>query len=303
MFEDIECLYEDILYATEDTDCIFENLKNIKDPTICIGVGGSKVVAKFAEKVLAKKNKIIAITMEPHSFRHFDANLFKNIILASHSGKNYGIKTSLENNLNKYLLSTKELPNKDEILLKYNMIERKSFISISDTIIPMAILLKYYLGSKYHKTLTKIFANIDSSIILKGEENINIFTGIDTETASTFLESTLIESGLNVPIINYKYDYCHGRSTINKHHNNESIILGYSNTDLDKKLKGVLLTTTKKVLVLKKISQDDIINDFYLTCACVYLCANIAKSKKVNLKKIEYDRDAVHELYYFKGSM
>ena len=103
MLEDIKYLYDDIIYATMNCEEVIDKLKGIKGPTISVGVGGSKVVAKYAEKVLAKKNKIIATTMEPHSFLHFDYSLYANVFLSSHSGKNYGIKVCLDNNLNKYL--------------------------------------------------------------------------------------------------------------------------------------------------------------------------------------------------------
>ncbi len=303
MFNDIEALYDDIIYATKNNLELFANLKKIKGATICVGVGGSKVVAKFAEKILAKKNKIIAITLEPGSLTHFNKDLYENIFISSHSGKNYGVKVCLNNNLKQYLFSTRKTPIKDEVLLTYDMIERQSFISLSDTIIPMAILLKFYLGKRFNKTIDKILKMLDKEIFLEANFPINIFTDVSSETSSTFLESTLIESGLNTPVINYKYDYCHGRSTINKSHDKEAIILGFSNTDLDKTLLKVLSKTTKKVLILKDISSDEIINDFYFTIASVYLTANIAKSKKINLKTINYDREAVHELYYFKGSM
>lgn len=303
MFEDIKNLYDDILSATSACDECLNTLKSISGSTICVGVGGSKVVAKYAEKVLAKKNKMIAITMEPHSFTHYDYSLYENIFIVSHSGKNYGVKACLDNTLNRYLLSTRKSNIKDETIINYEMPNRHSFISISDTIIPMAILLKYYLGNKFNRTLDKVFASIDKTISLENTNNINVYTGFDSEAASFFLESTLIESGLNIPIINYKYDYCHGRSTINKKHNNEAIFLGYANTELDKTLLRVLNKSMQKIIVLKKISKDDIINDFYFTLASVYLTANLAKNKKIDLKKIDYDHDLVKELYYFKGSM
>lgn len=303
MFEDIKNLYDDIIYATKNIDEKLDIFKSINGATICIGVGGSKVVAKYAEKVLAKKNKLIAITMEPHSFLHYDYSLYENIFIVSHSGKNYGVKACLDNNLNSYLLSTRKSNIKDENIINYDMPNRHSFISISDTIIPMAILLKYYLGNKFSKTLDKIFASIDKTLSLENSTNINIYTGFDSEAASFFLESTLIESGLNTPIVNYKYDYCHGRSTINKNHDKEAILLGYDKTDLDKTLLNVLNKSMKRIVVLKKISQDDIINDFYFTLSSVYITANLAKNKHIDLKKIDYDRESVKELYYFKGSM
>lgn len=309
MVEDINNLYDDIIYATRDNEGLTHELASIKGPTICVGAGGSKVVAKYAQKVLTKKNKLIATTMDAHSFRHFDKSRYENVFIISHSGKNFGVKACLDNNLNKYLLSTRKTLIDGTNLLNYDMIDRKSFISLSDTLIPMAILLKYYLGKRFLNTLDKIFRNARKIIddidieVLSKIDNYNIFTGVDTETTSYFLESTFIESGLNVPIINYKYDYCHGRSTTNKSHNNGAIYLGYAGTDLDKTLKRVLDKTMSEVIILKNISNLDIINDFYFTLVSMYLSVKLAEKKNINLKDIEYDHDAVHELYYFKGSM
>ena len=62
-----------------------------------------------------------------------------------------------------------------------------------------------------------------------------IFSGIDTKTTSTYLESTMAEAGLGLPIVHDKYGYCHGRSTLSINYNNIAIYLN-RDTELDKLL-------------------------------------------------------------------
>lgn len=56
-------------------------------------------------------------------------------------------------------------------------------------------------------------------------------------------------------------------------------------------------------LIMESYFEDPIINDYYLTLQSMVLLMNIARAKKINLRSIKYDKEAVRNLYYFKGSM
>lgn len=285
-------------------DEIFNNLKNIKEPTLIIGSGGSRVVAEFASRVLSKKNKILTRVLDARDLHYEDLELYDNIFIISYSGSNYGVKASFIDNKNIYLLSKRKTKIKDETLLHYEMEEHDSFISLESTIIPMTILLEYYLEDNYSDYITKILEELDEDLSFDfSGDYINIFSGIDSSVTETFLESTCVESGLIIPLIHRKYDYCHGRSTINKNHSSVSIYLSDNGSDLDNTLKDVLNDTMSRNLILKQVFEDSVVNDYYLCLQCMYLLLNIAKSKNIDLRKIKYDRDAVKKLYYFKGSM
>lgn len=304
MNEYINSLEENIMESTKNIDDIIASLKGIKGNLLSVGTGGSRVVAEYASKVLSKKNKLLAKTIDPRDLEYIDKSLFKTIFISSYSGSNYGVKNSLENDLDKYLLTNRKTSISDEKILHYEMPKEHSFISLSATIVPMAILLKYYLDVDFAKTIKNIFSSIDEGVLLPfNGEYINIFSGVDTCASESFIESTLTESGIAVPLIHEKYSYCHGRTTINKDKTHSAIYIGYKGTDLDIALKEVLEEQMDNLCILEDKYNDNIINDFYLTIQSIYLLRNIAESKNIDLSEIDYDKSAVKKLYYFQGSM
>lgn len=302
--ESLKNLYNEIIESTRDIENVMLKLKNISGNTIIIGTGGSKVVATFASMVLESKNNLITRIVDARDFTLLDKSKYSNVFISSYSGSNFGVKNSLICNLNKYLLTTRKTKIMDEEILNYNMKCEHSFISLKSTIIPMSILLKYYLGDQFESVLKEIFKCIRRNLNLDIKDNyINIFSGIDTKVAEVFLESSLTESGLAIPLIHEKYSYCHGRSTINKNHSSSTIYLGYKQTDLDDKLLAAIDISSPSKCILNNEFDDLIVNNFYLTLECLYLLENLANKNNINLKNIKYDKDIVKELYYFKGSM
>lgn len=304
MDENIKKIKENIFGSTKNIEGIIEKIKNIKGNTIIIGTGGSRVVAEFASSVLTAKNHIITNVVDSRDLKYLDLSLYKNIFITSYSGSNFGVKSCFDNNLKKYLLTHRVTKIDDEVLLSYEMEGEHSFISLNSSIIPMAILLKYYFNDKFDILIEDIFNKVNKEEFLNiTEEYINIFYGIDTRTSATFLETTFAESGISAPLMHEKYSYCHGRSTINKKHKHQAIYLGNNNCDLDNSLKEVLEIQMTDYLVIDNLYDDPIVNDFYLTIVCIYLLRNIAASKSIDLSNIKYDKEAVKRLYYFKGSM
>jgi len=296
-------LYEDILMATNHIENIQKELSKIKGNVITCGSGGSRVVAEFLNLVLSKKNHAIVQTVEPRDLNYLNLGLFQNLIVVSHSGSNYGVRSSLNKNINRYLLSTRKTKVYREILLHYDMENRHSFISLNATLVPMAILLKYYVGDSFLGLIEEMFLHIEKNMWLETDHIVNIFSGIDTHTVETFLESTFVEAGMGIPLIHHKYDYCHGRSTCNKKHEHAAIYLENKERDLDKTIKQVLENSMKDYIVIKGFSEDEVVNQFYMTLQAMYLCVNIAKGKKIDLANVSYDKEVVKTLYYFKGSM
>lgn len=297
----IDNLYDNILKSTRDISKIDSQFASIIGNTICIGSGGSKVVATYASKVLGKRNRGLCDVFDASCLTN-SLNNYDNILVCSYSGSNYGVKHALSNDKKHYLFSGRKTKVSDETLIHYEMENEESFISLGATVIPMAIILKYYLQDKFDDILKDIFSKIDKSIFLEFSFPINIFTDSSSISALTFLESSLVESGISIPLIHYKYDYCHGRSTINKSHKNNAIIFN-KGLDIDSKLIEVIKSTMNKYLIISSPYEDDIISDFYYTLQSLYLLCNVAKSKNIDLRNINYDRIAVKNLYHFKGSM
>lgn len=316
-FKLLESRLETTLSKT-DLDKIRYELSKIKEPTLISGVGGSNIVSNYTSKVLNKANKIITKNMEPRDFKYMDLDGFKNVIACSYSGNNYGTNLAFDNNLNHYLLSSNKPISDNVTPLWYNTLgdKEKSFISLSSTIIPCAILLDYYNYAKngYCETYRIIdnFEIIYESYKYNFDVNCDcfeIFSGLDTSSAAKFLESTLVEAGIGIPVIHDKYSYCHGRSTLSLA--NESIaIYFFDGTDLDKIMLEELPKYYKYVIVLKTNDYithytpdyDSIGRDFIMLNKCLYLVKYIAEKKDKDLSGVDYN-PIVKKLYKYKGQI
>lgn len=300
----LEELKKIIISSTSNIDYIINELEEIKENTIIVASGGSMVVACFLKNILENKNNIIAEVVDPRDLHYKNLNKFSNIFIISYSGSNFGVKASFIKNKKIYLLSSRKSKIENEVLLHYELENNNSFISLETTTVPLSILLKYYLKEKFAIILNEVFDYIDAKMFLDiSGEFLNIFSGNDTIAAEEFLTSTLTEANLTIPLVHKKYSYCHGRSTVNINHSSSAIYLGYNDTDLDKKLVEVLKLSCINNLVINSKFNDRIVNDYYFCLQCMILLINIATSKKINLRKIKYDREAVSRLYHFKGSM
>ncbi len=287
----------DSLYNS-DLEQINYLLSNINDRTLISGVGGSSVVSEFATKILAKKNRIITRNTEPRDFKYLDTSLYKNVLACSYSGNNYGVELAFSNNLKHYLLAGKVNDNDDIINLTYSSMDReKSFISLAATLIPCSILLNYYLNNEVEQIIDNLKEyNYNFDI---NSDNYEIFSGYDTTTASKYLESTLIESGIGIPIVHDKYSYCHGRSTLSTVTNNNAIYFNTS-TELDKILLEDLSKYYKNVIVIE--CNNSILSEYQTLIKCMYLTKYIAELKEKDLSNVKYN-PVVKKLYKFKGEL
>ena len=147
-----EILKERVIDSLNNTDLEFirNKLFKLKEPTIFSGVGGSNVVSEFGSKVINSKNGIVSINSEPRDFLYRNNKQFKNVIACSYSGNNYGVELSFLGDLKKYLLSNNSFNDSNVTYLKYNTTieEERSFISLGATLIPVSILMNYYLNGK-----------------------------------------------------------------------------------------------------------------------------------------------------------
>lgn len=288
---------EDALSSTnlEETR---STLKSIKEPTIVTGVGGSKVVAVFTSKILAKKNGIIAEPLEPRDTIYKPLSGYSNILACSYSGTNYGVETSFNNNLNKYLLSATQTSNLTNITYQTTLPKEDSFISLAASLIPMSIMLDYYLDGN-----TEVIKEILSSNPpnIKTSSVFEIMSGYDTSTAHTYLESTMLEAGLSIPIVHDKYSYCHGRSTTS-YHNEHSLIYFDKDTELDNLMLDELTKYYNQIIRLKSKYQDPIVDDYFLTFQSIILTKLLAEQIQKDLSRVEYS-PVVKKLYKYKGEM
>ena len=296
-------LKERVIDSLEHTDLEFirHELSKINEPTIFSGVGGSSVVSEFGSKVMNKKNGIISINSEPRDFIYRNNNPFRNVIACSYSGNNYGVELSFLNELKKYLLSNNAFEDKDVTYLKYDTTidSERSFISLGATLIPVSILMDYYLNGKDKDLVDSIQ---EQDFDFEPETDIyEIYTGHDTSTASKYLESTITESGIGIPIVHDKYSYCHGRSTLNMNYKGVAIYFN-RNTEFDRVMLEELKKYYKTIIIIDSKFEDDILDDYQMLIQCMYLTKYIAEKKEKDLSKVDYS-PIVKRLYKYNGNI
>lgn len=283
-----------------DLEYIRYELKKLKEPTIFSGVGGSSVVSEFGSKVINSKNNIITINSEPRDFV-YRTNNFKNVVACSYSGNNYGVELSFLKDLKKYLLSNNSFDDNDVTYLKYNTTidKERSFISLGASLIPISILMNYYVDGNDNIILENI---IDKKFDFEIKNNIyEIFTGYDTSVSSKYLESTMVEAGIGIPIIHDKYSFCHGRSTLGINYNS-NVIYFDRKTEFDKIILEELKKYYKQIIIIESKYDDQILDDFCMLVESMYLTKYIAEIKEKDLSKIEYS-PMVKSLYKYNGKI
>ena len=292
-------LKERVIDSLDNTDLEFirNELSKLDEPTIFSGVGGSSVVSTFGAKVINTKNGIVSVNSEPRDFLYRDNNAYKNVVVCSYSGNNYGVELSFIKELKKYLLSNNSFGECDITYLKYNTtIEKeKSFISLGATLIPISILMDYYLNGNTSSMLEMIEETLFDFDL---ESDIyEIFSGYDTSTASKYLESTMVESGIGIPIVHDKYSYCHGRSTLSINYNATAIYYN-RNTEYDRMMLEELGKYYSKIITIDSKFKDQLLDDYQMLIQSMYLTKYIAEKKKKDLSEVEYS-PLVKKLYRY----
>ena len=90
MIYNFEILKERTLNTLNLTTSI-KKLNKIKGPTICVGSGGSNVVAAFASIILNTKNSCPTKVCEPRDVLYENLENYKNLFVCSYSGNNHGV--------------------------------------------------------------------------------------------------------------------------------------------------------------------------------------------------------------------
>ena len=303
MKTNFEFLKERVVDSLNSTDLEFirNELSKLEESTLFSGVGGSSVVSDFGAKVINAKNAIVSVNSEPRDFIYRNNNAFKNVVACSYSGNNYGVELSFLRGLKKYLLSNNSFDEKDVTYLKYdtNIDKERSFISLGATLIPASILMDYYLNGRDNPMLESIEeASFDFDI----ESDIyEIYSGYDTSTSSKYLESTMVESGIGIPIVHDKYAYCHGRSTLGINYNGIAIYYN-RNTEFDELMLEELKQYYSRIITIDSKYEDQILDDYQMLVQSMYLSKYIAEKKNKDLSKVEYS-PIVKKLYKYKGKI
>lgn len=312
-----------IIDSLEKTDLekINYTLKSIKDSTIITGSGGSYVVADYASKILNSKNAIITACHNPRDMKYMELKPYSNVISCSYSGKGLSVDQAFCNNLNKYLFSS--VPNERVNNITYDIVDpEKSFVSVANTLIPITILLNYYLENdigaikriinKENEDYEKIFSTsgyIDTSCA----SEVEIFYGYESSTTAKFLESAFVEAGLAIPLMHDKYDYCHGRFThayvkkVKRKKDNCAIFVDHDNArENQKPLDRAIVESMRPYFFygsyIVRGYADDFINEFYMLLRALRLISEYTYAFGMDISQVPYDSDVVR-LYRYNGQL
>ena len=282
-----------------DLESIREELKKIRGPVICTGVGGSSVVSEFASKVLNQKNGLVTDSLEMRDMNYKKLDGYSSVLACSYSGNNYGIETAFRNGLDKYLLSTGSIDGVCNLVYESGYHKEDSFISLAATLMPMSVMLAYYLDGDLNKVYEIL--NRCREYNFSPDKTYEIMSGYESSSAAKYLESTMTESGIGIPIVHDKYSYCHGRSTMS-HHNDHSLIMFNSGNELDKLLLEILGDYYKNVIKIDGKYDDSVLDDFYYTYQAMLLSYDMACSSDKDLSRVKYS-PTTKVLYKYKGQM
>ena len=289
----------------------YQVLDTINEPSVSIGSGGSFPAAIFGSKVLTNKG-LISIGLTPRD-AIYNIKGINNLICYSWSGTSYGIIRAMEHYPKTILVhgNEQELNNKEVRLHYPGMDKENSFISEATTLIPMGELLKYYLHSKginEEAYLNNIIKDTFNNTMLNYEVDSSVFeimTGDDTNVSSRILDSTMAESGIGIPLLHEKYEYCHGRSVTSSTNKEEHTLIYLINqeTELDKFLLDTITHNYKNVIVLRSNTKDKIVGEYILSLKSLLLCNYISQIKGLGLSQVDYDPSVVKKAYRYKGEL
>jgi len=306
MIYNFEILKERTLNTLNLTKGIKE-LKKIKGPTICVGSGGSNVVATFASIILNVKNSCPTKSCEPRDVLYENLENYKNLFVCSYSGNNHGVNILSTLKLKKYLLTYGEETDKSFKKIKCNSSFSKemSFISLGATLMPMSVLLSYYLNKNCSSLIDELINKASIQTFNLKDYNLpyDVISGRDTLTPEKYLDSTFAESGLGDLVIHKKYDFCHGRSTLAYTEKRNLIYLSSNKKELDELLLDVLKDKYQNIIVLESNYNDIVLDNFNLTIQAMYLTKALAELKSIDLSIVNYDKPLCKILYKYKGAM
>lgn len=304
MEQNFDLLLERVIDTLTKSDLlsIKQQLENINGNSILVGAGGSSVVSIFASKVLGMEN-----VKSSRDLNYMNLDNIDNIIVFSYSGKGYVLENLFNKNKKIYLFTNgnTKYNNVENITYNSSIKSEYSFISLASTLMPMSILYQYYSGLNlidFENTLINMFEKACKNNICDNKV-YEILTGYDSNSAAKFLETTMVESGIAIPIIHDKYDYCHGRTTISYKSNN-GLILFNSDKELDNLLFDELKDYYSEIVKIDRYYHKDCIidNDFYATICSMYITKKLAENKQMDLSKVDYS-PMVKKLYKYRGEM
>lgn len=309
--------------ALKNFQNLFTKLAKDKEPVLIIATGGSKVVAYFLKSILEKR-QVITEVIEPRDYFYKpNTQYFKKSIIISASGKTNGLNSIInkrkpELGYENYFICQKTQEKENTTVISWGQnisFQEKSFISLSTSLGPMALILTAEENEKGNTEINQLI----KTLLKQAEEKIakikvdfshskilSILSGYDTEVEEAILESNLTESGCIAPVIHDKGSFCHGRSNLLLLDPKSPIIyLQHEEKELDKILRNILQEEHPNICTLDTfdLNENQLWKTYYLSLQAYYLSLKIAKAKQMDLTMPEYNPKLIKTLYPYKGEM
>ena len=305
----------------------FRSLNN----SIFVGTGGSFAGAKFSSKLINHLYGVNTIALYPRDLYYRNNNSVDSAFLFTYSGTTNDllVGASLIDNKNKYIITKGELQkvvtktgiSKNNVIsyrTGTNKGKERGFLSFEGALAPASLFLKLYFENKsrndvecfirdgisYWKNYFDKYFKENKKVLkefLKEGNSFIIFTGDFTESASSDLESKIVESGIYNCLIHEKKNFSHGRF-INYEHfsHNKNIYFKQKNVSL---YEGKLLEYLEKNQNLIIESRyDGILCEYDLLIASQYLIYYISNYLNIDISKPTYNEDAM-KIYFYKGEL
>lgn len=305
----------------------FRSLNN----SIFVGTGGSFAGAKFSSKLINHLYGINAIALYPRDLYYRNNNSVDSVFLFTYSGTTNDllVGASLIDNNNKYIITKGELQkvvtktgiSKNNVIsyrTGTNKGKERGFLSFEGALAPASLFLKLYFENKsrndvegfirdgisYWKNYFDKYFKENKKVLkefLKEGNSFNIFTGDFTESASSDLESKIVESGIYNCLIHEKKNFSHGRF-INYEHfsHNKNIYFKQKNTSLYEEKLLEYLEKDQNLIIESR--YDGILCEYDLLIASQYLIYYISNYLNIDISKPTYNEDAM-KIYFYKGEL
>ena len=306
------------------------NFKNMKN-ALFVGTGGSFAGAKFASKVINNLYGTSAFAILPRDVYYRNNNEVDSAFLFTYSGttNDLYVGTSSIDNQKKYIITkgqTQKVVNKMEIP-KLNVItyrtntnkgKERGFLSFEGAVAPASLFLKLYFDENkeentkvfikecisYWKTYFKKYFKENKKVLkefFNQGSSFNIFTGDFTESASTDLESKIIESGIFNCLVHEKKNFSHGRF-INYEHLSQKKNIYFKSKNTSPYEEELLDYLKNDQAIIIESRYDGILCEYDLLIASQYLMYYIANFIDIDISKPAYSEDAM-KIYFYKGNL
>lgn len=305
----------------------FESLNDI----VFIGSGGSFAGAKFSAKLINHLYGTNAIALYPRDLYYRNNRNVDLVFLFSYSGTTSDliVSSSLIDSRKKYIITKGELTkivtkigiSKGNIIsyrTSTNKGKERGFLSFEGALAPASLFLKLYFEYKsrndiedfirdsmqYWKKYFSVYFKENKVMLkefLQEGSNFNIFTGDFTESASSDLESKIIESGIYNCLIHEKKNFSHGRFIHYEHlSHRKNIYFKQKSTSLYEEKLLEYLGKDQNLIIESR--YDGILCEYDLLVASQYLIYYISNFLNIDISKPTYSEDAM-KIYFYKGDL